>query len=52
MKDLAQKSQLPNNSNERISQKFAYAKCLADAKFGQCEFFPEPKVALAKDSVP
>ena len=30
-------------------QKIALAKYLADANFGYCKFFPEPKVALGKD---
>ena len=29
--------------------KDALAKYLASAKFGQCDFFPKPKVALGKD---
>ena len=33
-----------NRSNELISQKY-----LANANFGWCEFFPEPKIALGKD---
>ena len=29
--------------------KIALGKYLANAKFGWCDFFPEPKVALCKD---
>ena len=32
---------------QKISRQFL--KYLANAKFGQCDFFPEPKVALGKD---
>ena len=38
-----------NRSNEIISPKMALGKYLANAQFGQCHFFPEPKVALGKD---
>jgi hypothetical protein len=33
-----------NRSSEGISPKITLAKCLTDAKFGQCYFFPKPKV--------
>ena len=38
-----------NRSNEIISPKIALGKYLANAKFGYCDFSPEPKVALGKD---
>ena len=45
-------SLLHNNEDRRyeiISLKFALGKQLANAKFGKCNFFPEPKVTLGKD---
>ena len=38
-----------NRSNEIISPKIAFGKYLANVKFGYCDFFPEPKIALGKD---
>ena len=37
-----------NCSNEIISPKITLSKYLVNAKFGYCNFFPEPKVTLGK----
>ena len=40
-----------NRRNEIISPKIGLGKYLANAKFGYCDFFPEPKVTLGKDTL-
>ena len=37
-----------NGNNEIISPKIGLGKYLANVKFGWCDFFPQPKVALGK----
>ena len=46
---LPQNRSIKIHNNEIIFQKIALGKYLATAKFGYCNFFPGPKVALGKN---
>ena len=46
---LPQNRSIKIHNNEIIFQKIALGKYLATAKFGYCNFFPDPKVALGKN---